>query len=73
MISAKSRAGHLCRYQAGGTDVIKRQKDRHNRMTASSVLLYVHIDHKDYQGRGGGGGGAGWLDGDLHFHTAPEL
>ena len=33
---------------------------------SSSVLLYVHRDHKDYQGRGA-------QDGHLDFHTAPEL
>ena len=32
----------------------------------SSVLLYVHRDHKDYQGRGA-------QDVHLDFHTAPEL
>ena len=34
----------------------------------SSVLFYVHMDHKHYQGRGA-------EDGHLHFHfyTAPEL
>ena len=30
------------------------------------MLLYVHRDHKDYEGRGA-------LDGRLGFHTAPEL
>ena len=33
---------------------------------SSSVLLYVHRDHKDYYGRGA-------QDGHLDFHTAPEL
>ena len=37
-------------------------KQRHS----SSVLLYVHSDHKDCQGRGA-------QDGHLNFHTAPEL
>ena len=32
----------------------------------SSVLCYVHIDHKDYKGREA-------QDGHLDFHTAPEL
>ena len=32
----------------------------------SSVLLYVHRDHKDYKGRGA-------QDGHLDFHTAPEF
>ena len=31
------------------------------------MLLYVHRDHKDYQGRPGA------QDGRLDFHTAPEL
>ena len=30
------------------------------------MLLYVHRDDKDYQGRGA-------QDGHLDFHTAPEL
>ena len=33
---------------------------------SSSVLLYVHRDHKDRSGRGA-------QDGHLDFHTAPEL
>ena len=31
-----------------------------------SVLLYVHINHEAYQGRGA-------QDGHLDFHTAPEI
>ena len=30
------------------------------------VLLYVHRNHKDYEGQGA-------QDGHLDFHTAPEL
>ena len=36
------------------------------RSSSSSVLLYVHRDHKDYQGREA-------QDGHLEFHTAPEV
>ena len=35
-------------------------------MNSSSMLLYVHTDHKDYLGRGA-------QDGHLDFHRAPEL
>ena len=34
--------------------------------SSSSVLLYIHRDHKDYEGRGA-------QDVHLDFHTAPEL
>ena len=46
------------------------------------MLLYVHRDHKDYEGRvvaGGGGGGGGGGEGDgaqdghLDLHTVSEL
>ena len=33
---------------------------------SSSMLLYVHRDHKDYKGRGA-------QDGHLDLHTAPRL
>ena len=33
---------------------------------SSTVLLYVHRDRTDYQGRGA-------QDGHLDFHTAPEI
>ena len=33
---------------------------------SSSMFLYVHRDHQDYQGRGA-------QEGHLDFHAAPEL
>ena len=38
----------------------------HKLVISGSVSLYVHRDHKDYQGHGA-------LDGYLDFHTAPDL
>ena len=47
----------------------ERERERESRsitfILVSSILLYVHRDHKDQQGRGA-------QDGHLDLHTAPE-